>query len=66
MSDDLVGIAEIAQRANKSPGFVRVLRHRHPDFPAPVADLAMGPVWNWPEIEAWLAQPRPTGRPARR
>jgi hypothetical protein len=33
-----------------------------PDFPKPVADLAMGLVWYWPEIERWA---KATGRPAR-
>lgn len=60
---DLVGLAELAQRAGTSTGYIRVLRRRHADFPAPVVELAMGPVWSWATVEAWLAQRRPNGRP---
>ena len=66
MPDDPVGVAEIARRAGTSPGMVRNWRRRHADFPIPLAELAMGPVWDWPEVEAWLAKPRPMGRPPKR
>ena len=60
---DLVGLTELAQRADTSAGYIRVLRRRHADFPAPVAELAMGPVWEWAECEAWLAKRQKIGRP---
>ncbi len=59
----LVGLAELAQRAGTSTGYVRVLRRRHADFPAPVVELAMGPVWEYSVVEAWLAKRRKNGRP---
>jgi hypothetical protein len=62
---DLVGLAELAQRAGTSPGYVRVLRRRHADFPAPIVELAMGPVWDWATVEAWFAKRRPNGRPSK-
>jgi hypothetical protein len=58
---DLVGRVELAQRAGTTPGMVDSWRLRHADFPVPVAP---GPVWNWRQVEAWLAKPRPAGRPS--
>ncbi len=62
---DLVGRVELAQRAGTSPSVIDVWRRRHASFPAPIVDLAMGPVWDWPSVEAWLAIPRPNGRPSK-
>jgi hypothetical protein len=52
--DQLVGATEIAERLG-APAAHRVhdWRRRYADFPAPVATLAMGLVWNWPEVERW-------------
>ena len=60
---DLVGTSEVAARAGIRPNTVSVWRRRHRDFPAPLVTLASGPVWSWPEVQAWLAHPRPPGRP---
>lgn len=58
--DQLVGVTEIAQRLElKSAQRVHDWRNRYADFPQPVARLAMGLVWNWPEVERWA---RATGR----
>lgn len=62
-NDALVGIAEIAARAGVKPDTVHAWRHRHPSFPAPASRLAMGPVWRWGDVAAWLALPRRGGRP---
>lgn len=51
---DLVDLTAIAEMANTTPGTVRSWRYRHPDFPQPV-QLAVGPVWQRPDVEAWLA-----------
>lgn len=52
--DQLVGVSEIADRLDlDSPQTVRDWRRRVPDFPEPVAELAMGLVWNWPDVERW-------------
>ena len=55
----LVGKTEIAMRAGVLQGVVYDWRNRYPDFPAPVAELRMGWVWWWPEVEKWLKN---TGR----
>ena len=60
---DLVGVQEVATRAGVAVATVHSWRRRHGDFPEPVARLASGPVWRWSDVEAWLAVPRPSGRP---
>jgi hypothetical protein len=60
---DLVSVTEIADRAGTTPGVVHQWRRRHADFPKPVAVLAIGPVWDWSPVAAWIAQPRKNGRP---
>ena len=60
---DLVGTAEIAERAGVATATVHSWRRRHPGFPEPAARLASGPVWRWADVEAWLSVPRPSGRP---
>ena len=58
--DQLVGATEIADRLGlKLPQTVRDWRRRYDDFPQPVATLAMGHVWHWPDVERWA---RATGR----
>jgi uncharacterized protein len=51
---DLVSVSEIAARAGRSVHTVQSWRRRHPDFPAPLAQLAAGPIWTWPAIRGWL------------
>lgn len=58
-SDLLVGATEIADRLDVARQMVHIWRQRHPDFPEPVATLAMGLVWYWPEVERWA---KATGR----
>lgn len=60
---DIVDVAEIANRAGTTPGTVHSWRVRHADFPEPFARLRIGPVWQWHEVEKWLAKPRSAGRP---
>lgn len=56
----LVGLSEIAKRVGlKKVSAVANWRVRYDDFPQPVADLSMGPVFWWPHVEAWLKR---TGR----
>lgn len=60
VSLDLVGVKEIAERAGVTRDAVHKWRERHPrSFPAPVAELSQGPVWDWRKVAEWLAQ---TGR----
>ncbi len=57
---DLVGAMEIARRLGASrPQTVYAWRRRHPDFPRPVAELSIGLVWAWTDVEEWARQ---TGR----
>ena len=51
---DVVGVAEIAKRHGTTAGTVRSWRYRHEDFPKPLAELGMGPVWDWNDVAPWL------------
>jgi chromosome partitioning protein len=57
---DLVGAAEIAERLGLThvPS-VHSWRRRYGDFPQPIAELKMGLIWRWSDVEAWA---RKTGR----
>ena len=55
----LVGLIEIAMRAGVQRPAVSMWRKRHEDFPVPVAELKVGPVFWWPDVAAWL---RASGR----
>lgn len=63
MTSDLVSVTEIAQRLGRSADAIHQARRRHADFPAPLATLAVGPIWSWADVERWAAIPRPGGRP---
>lgn len=57
---DLVGLYEVAEKAGVLPSAVMNWRSRfRGEFPKPVKQLAMGPVWDWTDIHAWLKE---TGR----
>jgi len=58
----LAGVAEIAALAGVSPQRADQLT-KHPKFPAPVQELAQGRIWVEDEVKAFLATPRPAGRP---
>jgi len=61
---DLVGAAEIADRLGLAlRQTVHDWRRRHADFPAPVAELKMGLIWSWTEVEAWASERRTDNRP---
>ena len=51
---DLVGLAEIAQRAGVTKDAVHKWRARYQDFPAPMAVLAATPVWDYGDVQRWL------------
>ncbi len=53
--EQLVGAAEIAGLLGVSRQRVTQLTGR-PDFPAPVAVLAMGKVWRLDEVEDWIEE----------
>jgi predicted DNA-binding transcriptional regulator AlpA len=52
MNLDLMGPAEIAALFNVSRQRVTQLIAK-PDFPTPVADLAMGKVWQAADVREW-------------
>ncbi len=66
LGDDLVSVAEISARAGRPINTVQSWRRRHADFPQPVAQLAAGPIWNWPTVEAWVAGRAERARPTHR
>ena len=50
----LVSITEIAQRAGVQKPVICVWRNRHEDFPDSVADLRVGSIYWWPDVEKGL------------
>lgn len=50
----LLGVSEVANRLGVKVNTVQVWRRRHPDFPKPLTDLAGGPIWWAPDIDAWM------------
>src|SRR5260370_38275553 len=59
-ADDLVGVAEIAERLDVGTSVVHDWRYQHSDFAQPVARRRMGLIWAWTAVRAWPIQ---TGRP---
>lgn len=57
-SDELVGIAEIAEMAGVSTAAVANWRSRKLGFPRPVAELRAGPIFEAPAIRRWLQRRR--------
>jgi len=56
----VVGLAEVADLLGVSKRTATRYTARD-DFPRPVADLAMGPIWLTADVEKWIA-----GNPVRR
>lgn len=56
--DELVDVTAIAERLNVRPDTVHKWRQRHATFPAPFAQLAVGPIWLWPDVAAWSTRER--------
>jgi len=64
MSLELVSIPEIAKMLGVSRQRVHQLIQQYDDFPKPVAELAIGRVWDHATVANWNdTHPRPTGRP---
>jgi hypothetical protein len=63
-TDQLVGIAEIAELAGSSRQAITNLRARDESFPAPRAELRSGPVFREADIRAYLASRGRTTSPA--
>ena len=58
---ELVSVAEISSRSGRPANTIQSWRRRHRDFPAPIANLAAGPVWHWPDVAQWMATRRSRG-----
>ncbi len=59
-ASDAAGILEVSRQR------VAELARTHPDFPAPITEVATGPLWTRPAIEAFAAaRARTPGRPRR-
>lgn len=58
-ADELVGVAEIAERLGVGTSVVHDWRRRHDAFPEPEVRLRMGLIWIWADVERWA---RSTGR----
>jgi serine/threonine protein kinase len=60
----LGGVSEVADEIGVSPQRMRTLRMSDGStFPAPVAELSAGPVWDLDEVGRWNAARRGPGRP---
>ncbi len=66
MTSHLVGLTEIAAMLGVSRQRASQIVRDYDDFPAPVAELASGRIWETAAVEAWAAAHpvRPPGRPA--
>lgn len=66
--DQVVGISEIAQLLGVTPQRAGQIARDHADFPAPVAALAAGRVWDAEGVKAWIAAhpDRRGGRPRKK
>lgn len=53
-TDDMVGIAEIAEYAGVCKSAVINWKTRYSDFPEPVKVLQATPIYNMQEIKIWL------------
>jgi len=51
---ELVSVSEISARAGRPINTIQSWRRRHADFPAPIAQLAAGPIWEWPDVSRWI------------
>lgn len=62
----LGGVSEVARFLGVTSQRVSQLKHQR-GFPAPIAELSAGPVWDLGQIERWKAAglQRPRGRPSR-
>lgn len=56
----VVGYFEIASRTGVQRSVVTVWRTRHADFPEPLEELQIGPVWLWEPVKKYLVR---HGRP---
>jgi predicted DNA-binding transcriptional regulator AlpA len=56
LDHEIVGIAEIAKSLNWSGPTVCNWINRYPDFPKPIATLAMGRVFDMHEVRLWAVR----------
>jgi hypothetical protein len=61
--EELASVTELSARSGRSINTIQSWRRRRGDFPAPVAELAAGPIWRWPEVAAWIRARQPARQP---
>lgn len=63
---DMVGPAKIAERVGVSRTLVNKWRERFEDFPQPLVELTMGPLWRWGDVDSWIRtrQAKGLGQPS--
>ncbi len=61
---DLVSVSEISARSGRPINTIQSWRRRHRDFPEPVAQLAAGPIWEWPTVAQWISTRKGDQSPA--
>src|SRR5712692_1612184 len=57
---ELIGLNEVAQLGGVLPSAAANWRKRYSDFPAPIAELSSGPVFDKEHIQRWLRRRRTT------
>lgn len=64
----MVGVSEIAELLGVTSQRAGQITRDHADFPAPIATLAAGRVWELEAVKAWIARhpDRPSGRPKKK
>jgi len=53
-ASNLVSVSEVAARSGRSVNTIQSWRRRHPDFPSPSVELAVGPIWLWDDVSTWI------------
>lgn len=56
---DLVDTVDISNRYEVEPDTVRKWIRRHSDFPQPEGEWAIGKLYDWRAIRAWVRHNRP-------
>lgn len=53
VSDDLVGVSDIAERLGVTPAAVSNWHKRHDTFPQPAMIIGKRPAWIWADVVRW-------------
>jgi hypothetical protein len=53
-AEDLIDAPGISERAGIHPDHIETWPEGRDEFPPPVAQLTIGKVWAWPDVESWI------------